>query len=88
MDNFVKCVLSDEFRAVIERAAGTEVEESDNEELFGCGANDLDRIQDVRHKNGQWLMALMALTEEEPQDVAMGVEADNGPEAWKRLVKR
>ena len=33
-------------------------------------------------------MALMALTEEEPQDVAMGVEADNGAEAWKRLVKR
>ena len=30
----------------------------------------------------------MFTTEEEVHDIATGVEADNGPEAWKRLVKR
>ena len=73
-------VLGVAFRVVTEFAGETESElkKNDIEEMFGENAYELDRIEDVRHKKGHEYMALMAFTEEEPQDIVKGVEADNG----------
>ena len=85
VDNFVKGVLGEPFRVVIKCAAETESEFKNNdiEEMFSENADRLDSIEDVRYKNRQWFMALMALTEEEPQDIVKGGEADNGAVAWR-----
>ena len=80
MENFLTGVLGVAFRVVTEFAGetGSELKKNDIVEMFGENADELDSIEDVRYKKGQWYMALMPLTEEEPQDIVKGVEADNG----------
>ena len=89
MENFVIGVHGVEFRVVIEYAVKTESElqESDIEELFES-ASDLDRIAEVSFLGGQWFLTPVALTEEEPHDIVMGVGADSGEEASRKLAKR
>ena len=80
MENFLTGVLGVEFRVVTEVAGETESELKKNDimEMFGQSAFELDRVEDVRYKKGQWYMALMALTEEAAQDIVKGAEAGNG----------
>ena len=74
LENFVVGIFGDEFRVLIEHVAEseTEMKRSEIEDLFGDGADELDRIEEVHYKNSQWYLALAALTEEESQDNATG----------------
>ena len=88
MENFLTGVLGVAFRVVTEFAGetGSELKKNDIVEMFGENADEFDRIEDVRYKKGHKYMALMALTEEEAQDIVKGAEADNGAVAWRWLV--
>ena len=90
MENFVIGVFGDDFRSLIEFAAENETDifKRDIDDFFGATADEIDRIEEVQHKNGQWYLALTALTDDESQDIVTGVEAGNGAEAWRKLVKR
>ena len=88
MENFLTGVLGVEFRVVTVFAGETEseLEKNDIMEMFDQSACEFDRIEEVRYKKGHGYMALMALTEEEAQDIVKGAEADNGAVAWRWLV--
>ena len=90
LQNYVIGVFGDGFRALIEHAAESEgeIKKTGVEELFGENADEIDKIEEIQYKSGQWYLALTALTEEESQDIVDGVEAGNGAEAWRKLVKR
>ena len=90
VENYVVGVVGPDFRNLMEWSAEAEtpITKSDIESGFGAGADDLDRIEDVHHKCSQWFLALEALTEEESQDIVVGAGPENGPEAWRKLVKR
>ena len=79
-ENLLTDVLDEAFRVVTEFAGETESELKKNDivEMFGQSAYELDRVEDVRYKKGQWYIALMALTEEAAQDIVKGAEAGNG----------
>ena len=79
-------LLATSGRVVIEYALETESElkKKHIEEPCGKSADALDKIEVVSHKNGQWDLALVALTEEEARDLVMGV--GSGAEAWRMLV--
>ena len=80
MENFLTSVLGEACRVVTEFAGETESElkKNDIQEMFGENADEFDRIEDVRYKQGHGYMALMTITEEEPRDIVKGVDADNG----------
>ena len=90
VENYVVGVFGEGFRTVIEWAAESEQEltKEDVDRTFGDLADELDRIDDVHHKCAQWYLALVALTEDESQDIVLGAGPDHGAEAWRKLTKR
>ena len=67
MDKFLNIIVGAEFRTVIEQRPRS---------ILPCKrsrvseANELDWITDIHHKNGQWSLALLGLTDDESQDIA------------------
>ena len=81
------CLLGEEFRVVTEYAATMESElKNDVDERFGEDAEESSQVNDANYKTGQWYSALVVLTEEESQDIVLGVTAGNGAEPRRPLV--
>ena len=55
---------------------------------MGDEADEIVRIDDLTHKNHLVYQALMALTENESQDIVIGARPSNGLEAWKKSNRR
>ena len=67
-----------------EYAATMESElKNDVDERFGEDAEESSQVNDANYKTGQWYSALVVLTEEESQDIVLGVTAGNGAEPRK-----
>jgi len=90
VENYIIGVYGEEFRQVLEWALGCdqEVTAEMRDLAFGEGADDADRIPDLDRKVQQVYQALMALTEDESQDVVIGAGSGNGLEAWRKLGRR
>ena len=90
VENYIIGVYGEEFRQVLEWALGCdqEVTAEMRDLAFGEGADDADRIPDLDRKVQQVYQALMALTEDESQDIVIGAGSGNGLEAWRKLGRR
>ena len=55
---------------------------------YGAEADDVDRIMDLEKKVHQVYQTLMALTEDESQDIVIGAGSGNSLEAWRKLGRR
>ena len=77
-------IFGEEFRVLIEHVAEseTEMKRSEIEDLFGEGADELDRIEEVHYKNSQWYLALVALTEEESRPELELATVQRRGESW------
>ena len=89
-ENYIVGIFGEEFRAVLEWAVGCEAEihEVDWHAALGDEADEIDKIEDLNHKTHQVYQALMALTEDESQDIVIGAGAGNGLDAWRKLGRR
>ena len=90
VENYVIGVYGEEFRPVMDWALGcdTEVTQAMRTRAYGAEADDVDRIMDLEKKVHQVYQTLMALTEDESQDIVIGAGSGNGLEAWRKLGRR
>ena len=74
LENYVIGVFGDDFRQLLEHAAESDsvVEKKEIDETFGELADDVDQIEEVHRKCGQLYLALVALTEDDSQDIVTG----------------
>ena len=61
---------------------------NDNDLVFASNAHEIDQIEDVHLQNGQCCLVLVALTDEECQDLVTESAPGNGAEAWRKPVRR
>ena len=89
-ENFAVGIFGEEFRPLLEWAAESEqpLSKDEVERSFGEDADEADRIVSCGYKCSQMYLALVALTEDESQDVVTGAGHDHGAEAWRKLCKR
>ena len=90
MENYIVGVYGEEFRQVLEWALGCdqEVTADMRSAAYGEDADDDDKIPELDRKVQQVFQVLMALTEDESQDIVIGAGSGNGLEAWRKLGRR
>ena len=90
VENHIVGVFGEDFRQVMYWAASAESQISKEEmlEQFGPDSDEIDRIDDIAYKNGQWYLVLDALTQDESNDLVIGAGTGNGAEAWRKINKR